>query len=87
MFNTFELPLSADILRGAAEIAEHLFGEKGKKRKVYYLVERNSLPVFRVGCMMCARKSTLAKWIAAQERQHPSTLSLKGEAHDGPEAA
>lgn len=59
--------LAGDLLRGAGEIAEFLFGSCNNRRKIYYLVERGVLPVFRLGCVVCARKSTLAAWIGEQE--------------------
>jgi len=59
--------LAADILRGADEIAEFIFGERGSRRKVYYLAECSRLPVFRLGSVLCARKSVLLKWISGQE--------------------
>lgn len=62
--------LSGDILRGAEQIAVHLFGSSTKpnRKKVYYLVEKTNLPVFRLGSVICARKSTLLKWVEAQEQ-------------------
>ena len=57
-------PLSADILRGAAAIAAHLGFDR---RVVYHLVARGSIPTFRLGETVCARKSTINAWIAAQE--------------------
>jgi hypothetical protein len=59
--------LADDILRGADEIAEFIFGERGSRRKVYYLVECTKLPVFRLGSLLCARKSVLLSWISGQE--------------------
>lgn len=61
-------PLAPDLLRGANEIAEFIFGERGKaRRKVYYLAETSHLPVFRLGSLLCARRSVLMRWIAGQE--------------------
>jgi hypothetical protein len=62
-------PLSDDILRGADEIAEFIFGAKGNRRKVYYLAECSRLPVFRLGSVLCARRSVLLNWIAGQENR------------------
>jgi hypothetical protein len=59
--------LADDILRGADEIAEFIFGERGSRRKVYYLAECTKLPVFRLGSVLCARRSVLLNWIAGQE--------------------
>lgn len=60
-------PLSGDIVRGADGIAAELFGDPKQRRRVYYLAEKHGLPVFRLGSILCARRSTLAAWIAAQE--------------------
>ena len=59
--------LADDILRGADEIAEFIFGERASRRKVYYLAECTKLPVFRLGSLLCARRSVLLGWIAGQE--------------------
>ncbi len=59
-----------DILKGAAAIAEFLFGARSRRREVYYLVERDSLPHFKLGSMICARPATLEAWISAQEVSH-----------------
>ncbi len=59
--------LADDLLRGADEINEFIFGRKGSRRKIYYLAETSRLPVFRLGSMLCARKSVLLRWIAGQE--------------------
>jgi hypothetical protein len=61
-------PPGSDILRGAAEIAEFLYGDRQHRRKVYNLVERGLLPHFKLGAAICSRKSVLLEWIAAQER-------------------
>jgi hypothetical protein len=66
--------LASDILRGADEIAEFIFGERGDRRKVYYLAECSRLPVFRLGSVLCARKSVLLHWISEQESR--VTVSL-----------
>lgn len=59
--------LAGDLLHGADEIAEFIFGKRGGRRKVYYLAECARLPVFRLGTMLCARRSVLMGWIAGQE--------------------
>jgi hypothetical protein len=59
--------LADDMLRGADEIAEFIFGERGSRRKVYYLAECSRLPVFRLGSVLCAHKSVLLQWISGQE--------------------
>lgn len=59
--------LAGDLLRGADEIAEFIFGKRTDRRKVYYLAECTRLPVFRLGSQLCARRSVLLKWIEGQE--------------------
>jgi hypothetical protein len=61
--------LADDILEGADAIAEFLFGSKGTRRKVYYLAESSKLPIFRLGSVLCARKSVLLKFITGQEER------------------
>ena len=55
-----------DILRGADEIAEFLYGDKANRRKILYLI-KCKLPVFRLGAVLCARRSVLLNWIAEQK--------------------
>jgi hypothetical protein len=54
--------LANDLLRGADQIADFLFGEPGQRRKVYHLAETSRLPVFRLGTKLCARRSVLMAW-------------------------
>lgn len=61
--------LAPDLLRGAEEISEFLFGTRDQRRKVYHLAETTKLPVFRLGSLVCARRSVLMEWIASQERR------------------
>ncbi|MBY6240035.1 DNA-binding protein [Methylosinus sp. Sm6] len=61
--------LSGDLLRGADRIAEFLFGDASERRKVYHLAETSRLPVFRLGSMLCARRSVLLEWIRHQENR------------------
>jgi hypothetical protein len=62
-----EAPLANDILRGAEQIAAFLFGDRNQRRRIYWLVQNQSLPVFRIGRTICARQSTLSEWISMQE--------------------
>jgi len=66
-----KMTIADDLLRGADEIAEFVFGSKQHRRKVYYLTgdARTHMPHFRMGSVLCARKSTLLAWIARQEGQ------------------
>jgi hypothetical protein len=60
--------VAGDILRGADEIAKFLFGHHKYRRRVYNLVSRKQLPIFRMGPSICARKSVLLQWIETQKR-------------------
>lgn len=64
--------LGDDLLRGAEAIAAFLFGDPKLRRKVYYLTgdARTRMPHFKLGSVICARKSTLLRWIEAQEARH-----------------
>jgi hypothetical protein len=66
---TAEPGLGGDLLRGADAIAEFLFGDRRERRKIYYLPgeARAQLPHFRLGTIICARKSTLLRWIETHE--------------------
>jgi hypothetical protein len=59
-----------DLLRGAEEIAQFLFGDQKLRRQVYHLAATSTLPTFKLGSMICARKSVLLKWIEDQEGRH-----------------
>ena len=65
-----ELEFSKDLLRGAEAIAEFLYGDRKLRRKVYHLVATSNLPVFKLGSMICARRSALLKWVRDQEERH-----------------
>lgn len=56
--------LNFDLLRGADAIAAYL---GFPRRAIYHAVSKGHLPHFRIGETVCARKSTLTTWIAAQE--------------------
>jgi hypothetical protein len=64
--------LAKDLLRGAKEIARFLYGSYDQRRKVFHLAATSKLPVFKLGAMLCARKSVLLKWIEDQEHRPPS---------------
>lgn len=56
--------LSADLLVGADAIA----GFTGMKpRTIYHLAAKRSLPTFKMGDLVCARKSKILEFIEAQE--------------------
>jgi hypothetical protein len=64
-----ELCLADDLLEGAEAIAKFLYGDERKRRKVYHVAESGKLPTFRLGAILCARKSKLLDWIEDQERR------------------
>ena len=59
----------SDLLQGAEEIAGYLLGDPSRRTRIYHLIEQERLPVFRLGVILCARKSSLLAWIEDQERQ------------------
>jgi hypothetical protein len=72
-----ESAIADDLIRGAAAIAEELFGNDPRgRRRVYHLSSDtkggDKLPVFRMGATICARRSTLRRWIAEREAVQPS---------------
>lgn len=56
------------LLRGAAAICEVL-GPTWKPRHVYHAFETGSLPIIKVGGVICARASTLVAHIEQKERE------------------
>lgn len=66
---TAEPCLADDLLEGAEAIAEFFYGDNKKRRKIYHVAEGGNLPTFRMGAILCARKSTLLKWIKLQEEK------------------
>jgi len=80
--NEPDAELAQDLLRGADEIAEFLFGSgRQYRRKVYHLVATSTLPVFKLGSMICARKSVLFRWIEAQEGRHANDNTAVAQEH------
>ena len=68
-------PLADDLLREADAIAAHVYGpapdekvRKSNQRRIYHLVDNHGFPAFKLGGVLCARKSTILKWIEAQEQ-------------------
>ena len=65
-----------DLLRGAEEIAQFLYGDR-ERRKIYHLVATSNLPVFKLGSMICARKSVLLKWSRIKRSVMPVRTASK----------
>jgi hypothetical protein len=66
--------LADDLMEGAAEIAEFMFGDRSKKsvRKVFYLASEidpaHRPPIFKLGkSKLAARRLRLLRWIAERE--------------------
>jgi hypothetical protein len=64
------LSLADDLLHGAEEIARFIYGspDESYRRRIYYASDKHGLPTFKLGGVVCARKSTILKWIADQEK-------------------
>jgi hypothetical protein len=65
-----EPEFARDLLHGADEVAEFLYGSRKLRRKVYHLASTSNLPIFKLGSMICARKSVLLAWVEAQEARY-----------------
>lgn len=59
--------LNDDILRGAEAIQAFLGFEK--RSQVYHYASKGEIPVFRMGRVLCARKSTLLRFIEQRESE------------------
>lgn len=55
----------SDLLYGMPAIARHL---NIRPRQAHHLKEKGGLPVFDLGGVLCARRSTLNAWITERER-------------------
>lgn len=58
------LQLADDLLQGANSIAKFM---GVTRRQAYHFVADGRIPTFRIGAIICARKSTILNWIAQQE--------------------
>jgi hypothetical protein len=58
------------MIRGAAAIAEFVFGDRRYRRRVYHLVETSKFPVVRIGATLCLRPTTYQKWLESQESRN-----------------
>jgi hypothetical protein len=52
-----------------------VFGDKAEKFRVYH--NPGSLPLFRIGALLCARKATINQWIADREREDAAKRTEK----------
>lgn len=67
--------LAGDLLHGADEIARFVYGDaaderiaESNRRKIYHAADKHGLPTFKIGGTITARRSTILKWIEAQEQ-------------------
>lgn len=67
--------LASDLLQGARAIGVFIYGEgkderetETNTRKVYHLKDKYAAPIFMLGGVASARKSTLLKWVEEQEQ-------------------
>jgi hypothetical protein len=65
-----DLSLAHNLLHGADEIARFIYGssDEPNRRRIYYAAEKHGLPVFKLGGVMSARKTTILRWISNQEQ-------------------
>lgn len=66
-----ESELADDMLEGARAITKFVYKRVTRRnlRKIYYLAQNTKLPVFRLGSVLCARKSVLLEFIQIQENR------------------
>jgi hypothetical protein len=62
-------PVAGDLISGASEIAVFLYGDRKRARSVYRLAETTSIPVFKVGAQLSARRSRLTEWLTELESE------------------
>jgi hypothetical protein len=61
-----------DLLRGGEAVAQFL---GIKRRALFHLKATSKIPVFKLGGVICARKSVLLRWIADQEARYAAVGS------------
>ncbi|KAB1075456.1 DNA-binding protein [Methylobacterium soli] len=54
----------ADLLYGVPAIATHL---GIRLQQAHHQIRKGALPTFRVGGVICARRTTIANWLAERE--------------------
>lgn len=68
-----------DLLWGAEAIGEFL---NLTRNQVFHLHRRGRLPTWKEGAIVCARKSTLTKWMAGREAGSASAITVAWRAGD-----
>jgi excisionase family DNA binding protein len=66
MVTTANLSARGQLLYGAKDIAGYLGNLTIDQ--VYHLISEGRLPAFKIGRTVCARTSTLDRWLEEQER-------------------
>lgn len=74
--------LADDLLRGADALAEFIYKDPRQRRKIYHLSETSSFPFFRLGGMLCGRKSKIIQHIEQQEAEAMKPKELKDKSND-----
>lgn len=59
-----------DLLKGADQISDFMFGTTTERRQVYHLVDHHGLPVVKAGKKLYARKASLVEWIESREKSN-----------------
>jgi hypothetical protein len=55
-----------ELLHGVSAIAAHL---GLNKRVIYHLASTTDMPTFRLGTVVCARRSSLDTWLIEREKE------------------
>ncbi len=61
-----------DLLKGADQISDFMFGTKEERRQIYHLADHHDLPVIKAGKTLYARKEALRTWAKRRERRPAS---------------
>jgi hypothetical protein len=61
--------LPSDLLRGANQIALFLCGDARLRTRGCGLCNAGQIPYFKLGAIICARKTTLLSWLVDQEQR------------------
>lgn len=72
-----DVVLAEDLIRGGVAIGRLItpieeadkLSDKQLARKAYHLAATSNLPVFRLGSVLCVRRSIVMEWIAQQEKR------------------
>ena len=67
MSNTLSDRIGDDLIRGGKPLAQEL---GLTERQIYHAADKGLLPLFRIGKLVCGRRSTLREHIARLEAGH-----------------